>query len=114
MAKALSNLDANLRREKVRRLSRVNSICQVCGGNNQSARAHKVSQRANHFCLALGVSWNLPAVLEIASEPKQNRTLDTLLYVGGESLDGIVDDGGSLAEYALDAANTPSIGSRWN
>lgn len=89
-------LSLNLRSQKACSLPSIPSIRQVCGRNDQRARAHHVSGGTEHFDLVLGVVGDLPVVLQVASKAEEHDPFDFGLDVAVQFLHGVVDHGTSL------------------
>lgn len=74
------------------------------GGHDQRAVTDQVAHSAEHLDLVLGVIRDLAVVLQVASEPEEHHTLDLVLDVVVELLDGVVDDSTSLTADGQHAA----------
>lgn len=89
-------LSLNLRSQKACSLPSIPSIRQMCGRNDQRARAYHVSGGTEHFDLVLGVVGDLPVVLQIASKAEEHDPFYFGLDVVVQFLHGVVDHGTSL------------------
>ena len=93
----MPTLTLHLRGQKTDCLSRIGTVRQVRGSDNQCAGTYHVSGGAEDLHLVLGVVGDLSMVLRVACEAKENNTLDSGLDVVVEFLDGVIHNGTSLA-----------------
>lgn len=107
---ALFELTLHLRGQKAGSLAGIQSVCQVCGGHDQSTVADHVAHGAEHLDLALGVVGDLAVVLQVASKSEEHHTLDLVLDVVVELLNGVVDDSTSLTAGRQHVPKIPTAG----
>lgn len=69
------------------------------GSNDESSITNQVAYSTVYLRLVLRVVRDLTLVLQVASETKQDNTLDLVPHVGVQLLDRVIDDGTSLTIY---------------
>jgi hypothetical protein len=96
MFKAHNLRRLNLTSEESGSFSRVKAVGQMSGGNNKRAITDQVSHCTEDLDIFLGVIGDLALILEVTCEAEENDTLNFVLDIAGELLNGIVDDSASL------------------
>lgn len=67
--------------------------------DDQCARADQITDSAVHLYLVVREARDSTAILKIAGKSVEHNALDLVLNFGGQLLDSVVDNGGSLAVW---------------
>lgn len=69
----------------------------MCGSDDKSSVAHKISNSAEDLRLGSWVAGDLSAILQVAGKSKQNNALNLRNNSGIESLNRVIHHSGALA-----------------
>ena len=97
----LSNLHLVLygSRQEPGSLGRVNAVGEVGRGDVEGVNADQIAGGAENLGLVLRVAGDLALVLGVTGEAVHNDTLNLVLGLGVEGLDGVVHNGTALAGW---------------